>query len=133
MKNKIMFLTLGALLSTALTGVANEGVNPFDPIFSSTPGSAATEYVEDDSANIHPLQQQPVNRYTLMALISSKKGNIAMVRAKSGEEFFVKLNDTLGNANGKITSINKRGIEVTEKDKVISLLVRNRSISNDKN
>jgi Tfp pilus assembly protein PilP len=56
-----------------------------------------------------------------------------MVRAKNGGEFFVRVNDTLGNANGKITGINKRGIEVTEKDKVVSLLVRNRSVSNDKN
>ena len=52
---------------------------------------------------------------------------------KNGGEFFVRVNDTLGNANGKITGINKRGIEVTEKDKVVSLLVRNRSVSNDKN
>jgi len=79
------------------------------------------------------LQQQPVKSYTLMALIASKKGDIAMVRSKNGEEFFVRVNDTLGDANGKITGINKRGIEVTEKDKVVSLLVRNRSVSNDKN
>jgi len=43
------------------------------------------------------------------------------------------VNDTLGNADGKITEINKRGIEITEKDKIISLLVRNRSVGNDKN
>jgi Tfp pilus assembly protein PilP len=68
-----------------------------------------------------------------MALITSKKSNIAMIRAKNGEEFFIRVNDTLGNADGKITSINKRGIEVTEKDKVVSLLVRNRGVNNDKN
>jgi len=79
------------------------------------------------------LQQQAVKKYTLMALIASKKGDIAMVRAKNGEEFFVRLNDTLGDADGKVTGINKRGIEITEKDKIISLLVRNRSVRNDKN
>ena len=57
----------------------------------------------------------------------------AMIRAKNGEEFFVRLNDTLGDADGKVTSINKRGIEITEKDKIISLLVRNRSVGNDNN
>jgi len=68
-----------------------------------------------------------------MALITSKKSNIAMIRAKNGEEFFIRVNDTLGNADGKITAINRRGIEVSEKDKVVSLLVRNRSVRNDKN
>jgi hypothetical protein len=56
-----------------------------------------------------------------------------MVKAKNGEEFFVRINDALGSSNGKITNINKRGIEVSEKDKVISLLVRNRRVGNDKN
>jgi len=133
MKNKIIFIISGVLLSVTLTGVANEGANPFNPIFSSSPGSGASEYIEDGSEKVHPLQQQPVKSYTLMALIASKKGDIAMVRSKNGEEFFVRVNDTLGDANGKITGINKRGIEVTEKDKVVSLLVRNRSVSNDKN
>jgi Tfp pilus assembly protein PilP len=68
-----------------------------------------------------------------MALITSKKGDIAMVRAENGEEFFVRINDLLGNADGKITDINARGIEVSEKNKIVSLLVRNRSIGNDKN
>lgn len=133
MKSKAIFITLGVLLSVTLTGVANESANPFNPIFNTTSGSGASEYIEDGSANVHPLQQQPVKNYTLMALIASNKGNIAMVRAKNGEEFFVRVNDILGNADGKITGIHKRGIEVTEKDKVVSLLVRNRSVSNDKN
>lgn len=133
MKNKIIFTTLGVLLSITLTGIASESANPFNPIFSSTSESGASEYIEDDSANVHPLQQQPVKNYTLIALIASSNGSIAMVRAKNGEEFFVRVNDTLGNADGKITGINKRGIEVAEKDKVVSLLVRNRSVSNDKN
>ena len=130
---KVTFIGLGAFLSVALTSFANEGVNPFDPIFNASSGSTnASDYIGTDSS-VHPLQQQAVKDYTLMALISSKTGDIAMVRAKNGEEFFVKMNDILGNADGKITSINKRGIEVTEKDKVVSLLVRNRGVNNDKN
>jgi hypothetical protein len=132
LRNKIAFIGLGAFLSIALTSIANEGANPFDPIFDTSSGSSATDYIESDSS-VHPLQQQAVKKYTLMALIASKKGDIAMVRAKNGEEFFVRLNDTLGDADGKVTGINKRGIEITEKDKIISLLVRNRSVSNDKN
>ena len=132
LRNKIAFIGLGAFLSIALTSIANEGVNPFDPIFNTSSGSSATDYIDGDSS-VHPLQQQAVKKYTLMALIASKKGDIAMVRAKNGEEFFVRLNDTLGDADGKVTGINKRGIEITEKDKIISLLVRNRSVRNDKN
>ncbi|MBT3447033.1 MAG: hypothetical protein HN441_03890 [Candidatus Thioglobus sp.] len=132
LRNKIAFIGLGAFLSIALTSIANEGVNPFDPIFNASSGSSATDYIDGDSS-VHPLQQQAVKKYTLMALIASKKGDIAMVRAKNGEEFFVRLNDTLGDADGKVTGINKRGIEITEKDKIISLLVRNRSVRNDKN
>jgi|GEM_PF-539184 hypothetical protein len=132
LRSKIAFIGLGAFLSIALTSIANEGVNPFDPIFNTSSGSSATDYIDGDSS-VHPLQQQAVKKYTLMALIASKKGDIAMVRAKNGEEFFVRLNDTLGDADGKVTSINKRGIEITEKDKIISLLVRNRSVGNDNN
>ena len=132
LRNKIAFIGLGAFLSIALTSIANEGANPFDPIFNASSGSSATDYIDGDSS-VHPLQQQAVKKYTLMALIASKKGDIAMIRAKNGEEFFVRLNDTLGDADGKVTSINKRGIEITEKDKIISLLVRNRSVRNDKN
>ncbi|MBT6966279.1 MAG: hypothetical protein HN998_01535 [Candidatus Thioglobus sp.] len=132
LRNKIAFIGLGAFLSIALTSIANEGANPFDPIFNASSGSSATDYIDGDSS-VHPLQQQAVKKYTLMALIASKKGDIAMVRAKNGEEFFVRLNDTLGDADGKVTGINKRGIEITEKDKIISLLVRNRSVRNDKN
>ncbi|HIE77391.1 MAG TPA: hypothetical protein EYP92_00970 [Candidatus Thioglobus sp.] len=130
---KITFIGLGAFLSVALTStsVANEGPNPFDPIFNTSSGSSAADYIDSDSS-VHPLQQQAVKSYTLMALIASKDGNIAMVKTKNGEEFFVKINDKLGNADGKITSINKRGIEVNEKDRVVSLLVRNRSMSNEK-
>ena len=132
LRNKIAFIGLGAFLSIALTSIANEGANPFDPIFNTSSGSSTTDYIDSDS-NVHPLQQQAVKKYTLMAIIASKKGGIAMVRAKNGEEFFVRLNDTLGDADGKVTSINKRGIEITEKGKIISLLVRNRSVGNDKN
>jgi len=133
MKNKLIFVILGIFLSITLTGVANESRNPFEDIGSS-PGGGLDAYPNGDVIEgAHPLQKYPVNNYILMALITSSKGDIAMVRTKNGEEFFVRISDLLGNNNGKITAISKRGIEVSEKDKVVSLLVRNRSINNGKN
>ena len=132
LRAKIAFTGLGVFLSITLTSIANEGANPFDPIFNTSSSSNATDYIDSDSS-VHPLQQQAVKKYTLMALIASKKGDIAMIKVKNGEEFFVRVNDTLGDAGGKITSINKRGIEVLEKNKVVLLLVRNRGVSNDQN
>ena len=133
MKNKLIFVILGIFLSITLTSVANENRNPFEDIASSSGGGLDAYPNGDVIEGAHPLQKYPVNNYILMALITSSKGDIAMVRTKNGEEFFVRISDLLGNNNGKITAISKRGIEVSEKDKVVSLLVRNRSINNGKN
>jgi len=132
LRAKVALVGLGVFLSITVTSIANESANPFEPIFNTSSSSNASDYIDSDSS-VHPLQQQAVKKYTLMALIASKKGDIAMIRVKNGEEFFVRVNDTLGDADGKVTGINKRGIEITEKDKIISLLVRNRSVGNDKN
>ena len=133
MKNKLIFIVLGVFLLITLTGTAGEQRNPFVGIDSSSGGGFDAYPDGDVIEGAHPLQKYPVNNYILIGLMTSNKGDIAMVRAKNGEVFFVRINDALGSADGKITAINRRGIEVSEKDKVVSLLVRNRSINNDKN
>jgi type IV pilus assembly protein PilP len=125
LREKVALVSLGAFLSIAFTSVANEGVNPFNPIFDTTSGSSAAEYVEDDTG-VHPLQQYQVSSYTLVALISSKKAKIAMVKVKNGQEYFVRMNDALGNSSGRVTSFTKNGLEITQKDEVITLVVRNK-------
>ena len=55
---------------------------------------------------------------------------IAYIQTASGEEYFVRVGDKLGSANGSISDINLNGIEVEEDSKFISLAVRNRSASN---
>jgi Tfp pilus assembly protein PilP len=67
-----------------------------------------------------------------MGVISSSKGKIALIRARNGEEYFVRIGNLLGNTEGKITEISGVGIEVSEKDGIVSLMVRNRSVSNEK-
>jgi Tfp pilus assembly protein PilP len=124
-REKIALIGLGIFLSVAFTTVANEGANPFNPIFETTSGSTATDYIETD-ISVHPLQQYQVKSYTLAALISSKKTKIAMIRVKSGQEYFIRMNDILGNSAGRVTGFTKNGIEITQKDEVIVLMVRNK-------
>lgn len=128
--SKLLLIFTGIVLSITINVVANEGVNPFNPIDSYV-ASGPTHPGGVEGA--HPLQQNLVNEYILMGVIVSSKGKIGLIRAKNGGEYFVKIDDLLGNADGKITQINKSGIEVSEKDKVVSLLVRNRSVGNEKN
>ena len=54
---------------------------------------------------------------------------IAYIQTISGEEYFVRVGDKLGNSNGSISDINPNGIEVEEDSEFISLPVRNRSAS----
>jgi len=130
MKSKLIYAFIGVVLSITLTGVANEGINPFNPIFSSTPGGATDAPLGTEGK--HPLQQYPVKNYILMGVIASSKGKIALIRARNGEEYFVRIGNLLGNTEGKITEISGIGIEVSEKDSIVSLMVRNRSVSNEK-
>lgn len=80
---------------------------------------------------LHPLLQNSVTSNTLMAIMISPSIKIALIRVQSGDEYFVRIGDLLGNAEGKITQITSDGIDVTESDKVISLIVRNRSVANE--
>jgi RNase P/RNase MRP subunit p29 len=36
------------------------------------------------------------------------------------------MNDALGNSSGRVTSFTKNGLEITQKDEVITLVVRNK-------
>ena len=128
MKSKLLFAFVGVILSITISGVASEGANPFNPISYSGTNPVLSGPVE----GVHPLQQDPVNSYILMGVITSSKGKIGLIKAKNGGEYFVRVEELLGNENGKITQINRNGIEISEKDKIVSLLVRNRSVRNEK-
>jgi hypothetical protein len=123
LRERLALIGLGAFLSITFTTVADEKINPFASIVV-TSGSSAADYIESDES-VHPLQQHQIKSYTLVALIDSKKAKIAMIRAKNGQEYFIRMNDILGNSDGRVTGFNKNGIEVTQKDEVIALVVRN--------
>ena len=132
MINKFTYVIFGVVFSAAIAVVANEGLNPFNPLASSSSGGAQNAFDSVDGQSIHPLQMLPVKRYTLMGVLVSSNSQIALIRGGNGQVYFLRVNDSLGESNGVVTSINKNGIEVKEGDKLVSLLVRNRGAIDDK-
>jgi len=130
MKNNTTYIVFGLFASIAIAVMANEGFNPFTPLTSSSSGGAQNA-PDGTISSTHILQMLPVRNYTLMGVITSKNSQIALVRASNGEEYFVRVNDSIGDSNGVIKSITKNGIEVKEADKMVSLKVRNRGVRND--
>ncbi len=137
MEPKILLYCLTAWVICLVTSPASSEeysekylTNPFDPIFSeSGGGNAADAYSGEHVLDIHPLQQHPVESYTLMGILVSSNWGVAMIRSLSGEEFFVHMGDRLGNNEGVITAIFGSGLEVEEQENIIVLNVKNRSIS----
>jgi Tfp pilus assembly protein PilP len=66
-----------------------------------------------------------------MAVMISPELKLALIRTQSGDNYFVRIGDKLGNAKGTITAIKVNAIEVTEEGEIVSLDVRNRSASNE--
>jgi len=108
--------------------------NAFTPLFNSPEAVNAVTTsvnVSDVDMELHPLLQHEVQNYILMAVIVSKNTKLALIRANNGGEYFIRTGDFLGKYEGQITAINGQGIEVTEKNKIVLLNVRNRSASNE--
>ena len=108
--------------------------NPFDQLDTGSSDSIAMDAPSGDviQEGAHPLVKYPASSYIVMAVIVSNSKKIGLIRAKNAEEYFVRVGDLLGNADGKISDMHGRGIEVSEEDKIVSLLVRNRSAVNEK-
>ena len=80
---------------------------------------------------LHPLIRNAAATNTLMAVMISPELKLALIRTQSGDNYFVRIGDKLGNAKGTITAIKANAIEVTEEGEIVSLDVRNRSASNE--
>ena len=134
MKINLVLFVFWMMLSIPIVGTSVAEDNAFGSLITNTETTisaidAPAADVIDKS--VHPLLQHPVKSYILMGVVTSKTVKIGLIRANNGEEYFVKVGDLLGNAEGTITVINGIGVEVTEENKVISLPVRNRSASNE--
>ena len=132
MKIKLVLFVFWMMLSIVGTSVADD--NAFGSLITNT--ETVVTAIDAPAADVidksvHPLLQHPVKNYILMGVVISKTVKIGLIRANNGEEYFVRVGDLLGNAEGTITVINGIGVEVTEENKVVSLPVRNRSASNE--
>ena len=135
---KIKFSLIISLLVflTSLTGISIADDNAFGSLVTPKDQTTTATYApspETVDKTLHPLLQNAVGSNTLMAIMISPSMKIGLIRTTSGDEYFVRVGDLIGNSEGKITNITSSGIEVTEKEEVISLIVRNRSVANDEN
>ena len=134
MKIKLVLFLLWTMLSIPIVSISVADDNAFGSLITNTETTvsaidAPAPEVIDKS--LHPLLQPPVKSYILMGVVISKTVKIGLIRANNGEEYFIRVGDLLGNAEGTITDINGIGVEVTEENKVVSLAVRNRSASHE--
>ena len=134
MKIKLVLFLLWMMLSIPLVSTSVADDNAFGSLITNTETTVSA--IDAPAADVidkslHPLLQHPVKSYILMGVVISKTVKIALIRANNGEEYFIRVGDLLGNAEGTITDINGIGVEVTEENKVVSLAVRNRSASNE--
>ncbi len=130
-----LFISLLVLL-ISLTGISIADDNAFGSLVTPKDQTTTATYApspETVDKTLHPLLQNAVGSNTLMAIMISPSMKIGLIRTTSGDEYFVRIGDLIGNSEGKITNITSSGIEVTEKEEVISLIVRNRSVANDEN
>ena len=133
MKAKFVLILSCMVFSISLVSVSVAADNAFGSLITEIKDSSAMNApsAETIDKTLHPLLQSAVSSNTLMAIMISPSIKIALIRAQNGEEYFIRVGDLLGNSEGTITDINSIGIEVTEEDEVISLLVRNRSVANE--
>ena len=134
MKIKLVLSVLWTMLSISIVSTSVADDNAFGSLITNTDTTvpaADAPAAEVIDKSLHPLLQHPVKSYILMGVVISKSVKIALIRANNGEEYFIRVGDLLGNAEGTITDINGSGIEVSEENKIVSLAVRNRSASNE--
>jgi type IV pilus assembly protein PilP len=134
MKIKLVLSVLWTMLSISIVSTSVADDNAFGSLITNTDTTvpaADAPAAEVIDKSLHPLLQHPVKSYILMGVVISKTVKIALIRANNGEEYFIRVGDLLGNAEGTITDINGSGIEVSEENKIVSLAVRNRSASNE--
>lgn len=135
MKSKFSVFLTWMFVPAFLMGSALADDNAFGSLISDNVDNSSVsipfEQGQVIDMTLHPLIRNAIASNTLMAVMISPELKIALIRTQSGDNYFVRIGDKLGNAEGVITAIKSDGIEVTEDSEVISLDVRNRSVSNE--
>jgi Tfp pilus assembly protein PilP len=136
-KRVLLFLLCVMVLPSSLPvnsqGLTEEYMaNPFAPIVDDSGGGEARDGSVSEYIGTHPLLQNHVSSYILIGVIVSPNWAVAMVRDLSGQEFFVRTGDKLGNNEGVISAIFSGGLEVEQDGEIFILNVKNRSVNFEK-
>ena len=123
----------------ALAGSANsQDRDPFSP---SSVGSIKNNFtkkeasvkvsnndeVTPDARELKPLTSSKISAYKIIGTITSKKKNIAAIKAVNGLDYFAFEGDFFGNEGGKIDKISMEGVTVKINNEKILLPVSNKN------
>jgi type IV pilus assembly protein PilP len=82
--------------------------DPFKPFIQLTPVRGASR------VPLTPLQKFDISQLKLVAIISTREGNIAMVEDATGKGYFLKKGTWIGKNDGKVTKILKDKVIIEE-------------------
>lgn len=132
MKSKFTTIFTLVLFSACLIGTSSAAGNAFGSLISeNNDNSMVSNQSEPIDQTLHPLIQNTIASNSLVAVMVSQNLKIGLIRTLNGDKYFIRIGDKLGNSSGTITSIKADVIEITEEGKVVSLAVRNRSVTNE--
>lgn len=91
-------------------------VDPFRPIFSDKVrgGPSGSRKRPKRTAPLTPLQKIDINQVSLVGIIVSPKGNMAMVQDASGKGYIITKGTDIGTSFGKVAKILKNKVVVKE-------------------
>lgn len=89
--------------------------DPFKPFIIAKPASGSSnETAKKVLRDALPIHSFDVSKFKLIGIITGGKENKAMVTDPNGKGYVLKVGMTIGNSNGKITSITSSGVDVLE-------------------
>jgi len=111
----------GELLFTKIERYdATDRIDPFAPLISTEKKSVkavASQPSEEDLRIRTPLEKLDWSQMRLVAVVQAESGNLAMVEEVGGKGYIVKLGTYMGKNSGRVVSIHKDRIVISEKVK----------------
>ncbi|MSN26364.1 MAG: pilus assembly protein PilP [Geobacter sp.] len=89
--------------------------DPFKPFVSEkTNRNNSNEHIKKTQKDELPIHSFDVGKFKLIGIITGGRENRAMVTDPNGKGYVLKVGMTIGNGNGRITSITSSGVDVIE-------------------
>ena len=82
-----------------------------------------SEPKKKQAPSFNPLLRFPLSQYTVKGVITSLKGNRALITTSQGNSFYVKEGEFIGNNKGVIQEIKNNSIIIVEKDRRIEIII----------